>query len=167
MGVLKIVVIALLCMTIFLNEALARRDIKEDPQDQKTSLQGVHDAVINVKIGMSLEGPTQRLLQADVERRLKEIPLNLTTVEESYPPETPTFTVEVAMLKTGTRSSVHFVTAKLYQLVTLTRDEPIRVYASTWNASNIGDGTLESIREKIDRLLDLFIGDYRWANPSN
>ena len=133
--------------------------------NQHSSLAGVEQMQVVVRIGLSRAGPTPQLLQEEVKKQLMEAGIHIVpVVDNDVPGSVPIFYVEVAVWQNGMKPYVYFVKADLYQTVQLDRKNGIKVYASTWQTSLIGEGTIERIRHDVSSVAKKFAVQYTVVN---
>lgn len=135
--------------------------------EQQLSLAGIEKIQVVVKIGLSREGPTRQSLQDEVEKELVEGGVHIVQdvdEKEGEGGSLPVLYVEVAVWKNGENPYVYFVGANLYQLVHLDRNDGIKTQAATWQASLIGEGTIERIRDDVARIAKSFASQFKLVN---
>jgi hypothetical protein len=75
-------------------------------------------------------------------------------------------TISTAQLPHDPGRIVFGARLELKQMTTLLRDRERRALAITWSVSRFGEGSTDALRSAIDEMTDVFVGDYRAANPS-
>ena len=145
--------------------AFPHRYIEE--QKQENSLAGLKGVSVDVKIGLAREGPTKHRLQSLVEQTLREGGVHVEGVVEEQVEgrdQPPSFCVEVAVFK-GVKDYHHFfVTARLYQQVSLTRNQQLTPSAITWTLESMGAGNIDNIYDRVEEVTTIFVKDYQRVN---
>jgi len=145
-----------------------------DDEDSRQTLKGIAGVYVLVEgLGPDEEqdGLSENRIRADVELKLSMTGIKVLTREESFnAPGKPYLYVNLNAMKiSGISNYVYSVRIELNQDVWLDRDPKVRVSAVTWDVGNVGTvGTsrIDTIRDKIAYLVDMFINAWLAANPA-
>ena len=134
-------------------------------ETQIESLAGIQRVYVIVNIGLSIDGPTRKSLQEEVERQLRDGGIQvLQYVQGTVIPSVPIFNVEVAIWRNAENAYIYFVNANLFQPVHLVRNEQFMTQAMTWQSKNIGSGMLVHIHKVVAKLSEKFVMNVQNAN---
>lgn len=143
----------------------------EMPDRAKETLRGLPGVAVVIEplhANAEQDGLTQRLLQEDVERRLRAAGIRVLSREEwQHTPGSPYLYVNVAALKKNYGLYAYAIEVCLNQLVTLIRNHHIHEFAETWETrevGTVGEDQLLTIRESVKAHVDAFIRDYFAVN---
>ena len=134
-------------------------------EDQQKTLEGIKAIQVVVKIGLSREGPTRQTLQEEVEKWLIEggVPV-VQEISQDNLTSTPSLYVEVAVWKNGDEPLTYFVSGNFYQSALLENKNSFWAQVATWQASLIGQGDIDRIREDVARIAKSFASQYQFVN---
>lgn len=141
-------------------------------EDERTqaleSLKGLRNLVVRVELSSmdaTPNDPTERELQATVEKRLKEAGLNIHQRAWEAKDDYPTFIVHFGFMNEDIFSFQYNLHASLRQTVRLSRKPELSLTSPTWEwatAGIVGGGTT---RDSFNEIIDQFICDFRRVNP--
>ncbi len=142
--------------------------------EQKETLRGIEGVgvlVEHLEPGIKQLGLTRKILQTDVELKLRLAGVKVLSLEESF----KTLRGAILYLYINTipiRSDVIFIynaSLHLKQFVNLRTKEDTSTYAVTWAESSTGYAGKEVIKEVLRRItkdkVDMFLNDYLAVNP--
>lgn len=134
-------------------------------QKQEDSLNGIKTIMVTVNVGFSLDGPTNRLFQNEVERIISQTGLVIKPKSEVLESESlPSFCVDVSVFKESSNSYIFFIIGRLNQKVLLVRDGSNIGFATTWTVGAIGSGGTDQMLEKVQDVTEAFARDYNQVN---
>src|ERR1044071_9415429 len=132
------------------------------------SLAGVSNVVVRVQLSSMdafPDDPTERELQATVEKRLQEAGLNIHQRPWGTKDDYPTLLVSFGFRNYDIFYYEYVLRASLRQTVTLPRTPPLSLTASTWEWEVSGLVGGSGKRDKFGEVIDRFICDFRKVNP--
>jgi hypothetical protein len=149
--------------------SLAAPALAADSQDERASLAGLKTISIVVEElspAAAPSGLTTKMLQDDVERRVKSAGIPVTPDADAY------VYVHVTIADAGsTQPLPYFVSVSLMQEVTLPRGIKTRtpLQVPTWSLDRLGLANTGSLRVnvvgRVDEFVDQFIKAYQSVNP--
>jgi hypothetical protein len=140
----------------------------DDPRQTLCGLRGVMVFIENIDSDIEKRGLTKKLIQKEVESKLRQAHIPVLTREEAFgTPGKPYLYLNLTTHNTGIELYGYSVTMELNQDVSLMREPSITASATTWMANVVGivgARNLPAITEDVDELTDKFIRDYLAAN---
>jgi hypothetical protein len=143
-----------------------------DNRWQRPAIQGLTAVGVMIEdLSQELEqdGVTESHLQTDVERRLRKAGIRvLTDAQWQEAPESPYLYVRVTAAKRAYGLYGYAISVHLKQVVVLTRDPGIRLFAATWETGGVGTigaMNVRGLRQSVTAYVDEFITAYRTMNP--
>jgi hypothetical protein len=119
--------------------SVASADRPDRAKETLRGLPGVAVVIEPLHPNAEQDGLTQRLLQDDVERRLRAAGVRVLTQEEwRNAPGSPYLYVNAAALKKSYGLYAYAIEVRVNQLVTLIRNHQIQEFAETWETREVG-----------------------------
>jgi hypothetical protein len=147
---------------------VASADMPDRAKETLRGLAGVAVVIEPLHPNAEQDGLTQRLLQDDIERRLRAAGIRVLTQKEwRNTPGSPYLYVNVAALKKSYGLYAYAIEVCVNQLVTLIRNHQIQEFAETWETrevGTVGKDQLPTVRESVRAHVDAFIHDYFAVN---
>ncbi len=150
--------------------------VMTQPEEGKETLKGLKgfDVLVDyLDPDIEKDGLRRSSIQTDVELKLRLAGIKVLTLEESAKePGSPYLYISVNSMKAGRSETglyAYNIAVELRQYVILLRDKKIMCTATTWTTGGligtVGKKRVESIRDSIKDIIDIFINDYLAMNP--
>ena len=159
-------VLAILAILVYAVPGMAQWD--GDRGQARESLKGLRNVVVRVDVSSMdalPDDPTERELQATVEKRLKVAGLTVQQRASQAKDNYPTFVVSLSFMNFDIFYFQYYLHASLSQKVKLPRNPELNLTSPTWEWGTgglVGGGTK---RAQVSGIIDQFICDFRKVNP--
>lgn len=122
--------------------------------------------VENLDFRFERAGLTTDHLRTDAESKLKRAGIKVQSEKEAMRQGSPQLHIAIKVLRTSSGDYAAHIRLELREAVDLVRHPGMEVFSSTWTTGIFGvTQSLSDIRKQEQTLLDVFITEYRAANP--